>query len=134
MKITGGGSQLPEGLSSRQLDPFQTSDLLDKPVKSGKTPRRKSKGSGYGMRLKKDSVGKRSSRPQTPLLRWKFDEAGDDENELRKEEKLPPEAVRRNGRKAMGTVSVRKLAAGLWRMQLPAVPAGGGEKLGFQVV
>ncbi|CAI9088405.1 OLC1v1022715C1 [Oldenlandia corymbosa var. corymbosa] len=138
MKITGGGrAELQEGQSSRKLNPFQTSDLLlGKPVKSVvKPPRRKSKGSGNGMRLKKDLAGKKSSRPETPLLRWKFDEGRDDENEVSKveEEKLSPEeGARRNGRKVRALVSSRKLAAELWRMQLPAVPADGGEKLGFQ--
>ncbi|KAL3503508.1 hypothetical protein ACH5RR_037957 [Cinchona calisaya] len=132
MKITSLKAELQEGLSSK-LNPFQSSDLLEKPIKPGKPPRRKSKGSGYGVRLRKDSGGKRSSRPETPLLPWKYDGVGvGDENEFSKEEKSPPEGVRRNGRKVRAMVSARKLAAGIWRMQLPEIPASGGERLGFQ--
>lgn len=135
MKITAGEKELQEGLSSKQLNPLQSLDLLEKPSKAGKPPRRKSRGSGNGVRLRKDSGGKRSSRPETPLLQWKFDEVGvEDGNEFSKEEKSPPEGGRRNGRKVRAVVSARKLAAGIWRMQLPEVSTGGGERLGFQVL
>lgn len=133
MKISGGKAELQEGLSSKQLNPFQSSDLLEKHPEPGKPPRRKSKDFSNGVRLRKDSAGKRSSRPETPLLRWKFDEVGDG-NEFSKEENSPPEVGRRNGLKMRPLVSARKLAAGIWRMQLPEVPAGGDERLGFQVV
>ncbi|KAL3508489.1 hypothetical protein ACH5RR_027890 [Cinchona calisaya] len=127
MNITGCKTELQEGLASKQLYRFQSSDLLEKSVKPGKPPRRKSKGSGIGVRLRKDSGGKRSSRPETPLLPWKFDEVGD-EKEFSKEEKPPPEV----GRKVRSLVSARNLATGLWRMQLPDVTTGAGERLGFQ--
>ena len=134
MKITAGKKELQQCPSSTPFNPFQSSDLLEKPSKSSKPHRRKSRGSGNGVRLRKDSGGKRSSRPETPLLRWKFDEVGvEDENEFCKQEKSPPEAGRNNGRKVRAVVSARKLAAGIWRMQLPGVSPGGGEKLGFQV-
>ncbi|XP_027170256.1 uncharacterized protein LOC113770098 [Coffea eugenioides] len=133
MKITAGEKELQQGPSSTPFNPFQSSDLLEKPSKSSKPHRRKSRGSGNGVRLRKDSGGKRSSRPETPLLRWKFDEVGvEDENELCKQEKSQPEAARNNGRKVRAVVSARKLAAGIWRMQLPEVSTGGGEQLGFQ--
>lgn len=131
MKITSGKTELP----TRQLNPLPDGDILQKSVQSKKPTRRKSKGSGNGVRLRKD--GKRSSRPETPLLRWKFNEVGDDNNGVNMEEnESPPVAAepgRRNSRKMKSIVSARKLAAGIWRMQLPEVPtAGGGERLGFQ--
>lgn len=129
MKITGGKPELPAVLSSRLSNPLPEVDLLQKPVQSKKPPRRRSKGSGNGVRLRKDASGKRSSRPETPLLRWKFDEGGD--SKVEENETLPAEVARRNNRKVKTFVSARKLAAGIWRMQLPEVQAA-GEGLGFQ--
>lgn len=134
MKITGGKTESPAVLSSRLPNPLPEVDLLQKPVQSKKPPRRRSKGSGNGVRLRKDASGKRSSRPETPLLRWKFDEGGggNEGSKVEEKESLPAEVGRRNNRKVKTFVSARKLAAGIWRMQLPEVQAA-GERLGFQV-
>ncbi|CAK9175754.1 unnamed protein product [Ilex paraguariensis] len=135
MKITGGKVDLHAILSSKTLNPSPDSDLVQKPL-SRKPPRRKTKSprvSGAGVRLKRD-VGAptgRRSRPETPLLRWKLDDERETDKSAR-EEKLSPESGRKNGRKASAVVSSRKLAAGLWRLQLPEEPNnGGGQRLGF---
>ncbi|MBA0816523.1 hypothetical protein Gohar_001177 [Gossypium harknessii] len=77
-------------------------------------------------------VGRRS-RPETPLLKWKMEErervrdkGGGVEKELEEEEEDGGRARRRKG---TSTVSARKLAGGLWRLQLPeTVTLGGGER------
>ncbi|KHG25722.1 hypothetical protein F383_10515 [Gossypium arboreum] len=76
-------------------------------------------------------VGRRS-RPETPLLKWKMEErervrdkGGGVEKELEEEE----DGGRARRRKGTSTVSARKLAGGLWRLQLPeTVTLGGGER------
>lgn len=69
---------------------------------------------------------KRSSRPETPLLKWKTEER--ERNVLPiGDEVSPPEARRRRRRRDV-PVSARKLAAVLWRLNLPeaVIPGGGG--------
>ncbi|CAN1147075.1 Uncharacterized protein At5g41620, partial [Linum perenne] len=99
-------------------------------------------------RLKR--VGRRS-RPDTPLLKWKIDEGGgadedgDDAGEDYKLRRKSKDEARRGSRhkSSASSVSARKLAAGLWRLQSPepAVGSGGGrgverrirsDGLGFQ--
>ncbi|KAJ9182663.1 hypothetical protein P3X46_006632 [Hevea brasiliensis] len=76
-------------------------------------------------------VGRRS-RPETPFLKWKIEDRernarlGDDDDVL--EEKLE-NGARKGRRKISRAVSARKLAAGLWRLQLPeTLAAGTGER------
>ncbi|XP_023735662.1 uncharacterized protein LOC111883572 [Lactuca sativa] len=137
MKITGK-TDLPAILSSKALNFTPDSDLLHKPI-SRKQLSRKSRNPGGGVRLKRDGLpasGKRGSRPETPLLRWKFNEAKQEEEDKDAEvesEKLP-DSGRKNGLKArrgkdVTTVSARKLAAGLWRLQLPDVRVNHGGEL-----
>jgi hypothetical protein len=68
----------------------------------------------------------RRSRPETPLLGWKIHNAArknDDEDE-----KSPPRReCRRRGREEV-VVSARKLAAGLWRLQMPEMVTGAVEQ------
>ncbi|XP_028073655.1 uncharacterized protein LOC114276109 [Camellia sinensis] len=136
MKITRS-TDLPSILSSKPLNPSPDSDLFHK-SKSQRPPRRKSRSPGCsvaGLRLKRDvAPAARRSRPETPLLRWKFHDGA-------KEQKPPPELGRKSRRKERGilewrwVVSSRKLAAVLWRLQLPEVtPAVLPKKdqLGFQ--
>ncbi|KAL7186546.1 hypothetical protein ACSBR2_028307 [Camellia fascicularis] len=135
MKITRN-TDLPSILSSKPLNPSPDSDLFHK-SKSQRPPRRKSRSPGCsaaGLRLKRDvAPAARRSRPETPLLRWKFHDGA-------KEQKPPPELGRKSRRKERGrgkevVVSSRKLAAVLWRLQLPEVtPAVLPKKdqLGFQ--
>ncbi|CAM8995182.1 unnamed protein product [Rhodiola kirilowii] len=76
-------------------------------------------------------IGRRS-RPETPLLRWKFDEKAkgeEEKEEVREEESLVvSESERKCGGGRRGVkkdavmVSARKLAAGLWKLQ-PEVAA-----------
>ncbi|CAK9178166.1 unnamed protein product [Ilex paraguariensis] len=135
MKITGGKADLQAIVSAKALNPSPDSDLIKK-YSSRKPPRRKTKSprfSGSGARLNRDfgaPTGRRS-RPETPLLRWKFDERRQRDVDA-KEENLSPEMCRKSGRKADIAVSARKLAAGLWRLQLPEVPNNGaGQGLGL---
>lgn len=88
--------------------------------------------------------GGRRSRPETPLLKWKVEdrktergggvvEEEDDDYEDERE----TSTRRKDRRKTARPVSVRKLAAGLWRLQVPDAVVGGGERkgkegLGFQ--
>lgn len=128
MKITGGRTELPT-LKAAAANPSPGSDLLQRQPSPRRTPRRRIKNSG-GVRLRKEigggSAGRRS-RPQTPLLRWKFNEDVEDSVVCTAEED-----GRKCHRKTRAAVSVRKLAAGIWRLQLPEVTSN-GEKLGFQV-
>ncbi|KAL1562949.1 hypothetical protein AAHA92_05465 [Salvia divinorum] len=90
-----------------------------------KPPRRKTRS---GVRLRRESgapSAKRSSRPETPLLRWKFDEKN-----VAVEEEKSGEVARR--RKRSG-VSSRKLAAGLWRLRLVELQDNVGQgRVGLQ--
>ncbi|XP_042066738.1 uncharacterized protein LOC121809951 isoform X2 [Salvia splendens] len=97
---------------------------IEKGVAPEKPPRRKTRS---GVRLRRESgapAAKRSSRPETPLLRWKFDEKN---VAVEEEEDKSGEVARR--RKRAGASS-RKLAAGLWRLRLAElqdnVGQGGG--------
>nr|GMD53202.1 stress response protein NST1-like [Ipomoea batatas] len=131
MKITGGRTELPT-LKAANASPG--SDLLQRQPSPRRTPRRRIRSSGAGVRLRKDIGGGsagtgRRSRPQTPLLRWKFNE--DVVEDSVAEDGCPSNLGRKCHRKTRAAVSVRQLAAGIWRLQLPEVPSN-GEKLGFQ--
>lgn len=152
MKITATTelpTTIPAILSSRARNASPDSDLISK-RSSRKPPRRKARTPAGGARLKRDgAAGGRRSRPETPLLRWKFDdiEREKDANVLDVDEKIAPEHGRRSGRKVRKgrevTVSSRRLASGLWRLQLPEVDAAHGgrwsrqkseDRLGFEVL
>jgi hypothetical protein len=130
----------PLGISSKNLIPHHDSDL--QPLKQfqrrkPKTPRTRLKkygtsGSGSGKR----------SRPETPLLKWKIhDKTEDLVDEEKKSSSSPVKVsrrVNRNVKKQMEvTVSVRRLAAGLWRLHQPEMVVDDSQKrfgLGFQVM
>ncbi|KAK4768036.1 hypothetical protein SAY87_003177 [Trapa incisa] len=75
-------------------------------------------------------TGKRNSRPQTPLLRWKTDEVEKNVISVDDDEKeVPKPEDRRRRRRNEDPISVRKLGAVLWRLNLPeprAPDRGGG--------
>ncbi|PPD78910.1 hypothetical protein GOBAR_DD24152 [Gossypium barbadense] len=75
------------------------------------------------------SVVGRRSRPQTPLFKWNMEEDGGGVEEELEDKEASGEGRRRKG---TSTVPARKLAAGLWRLQLPetAIPGGGERKRG----
>lgn len=134
MKITVERTSAQE--IQHPLNPPPPSDLPDKPIFPRKPPRRKTKTPGGGVRLKRESgapSAKRSSRPETPLLRWKFDERNDKSNSV-EEEKSSGEFCRKSGRRNRAVVSARKLAAGLWRLRLPEFQTNVGQRVGLQVV
>ncbi|XP_010545507.1 PREDICTED: uncharacterized protein LOC104817854 [Tarenaya hassleriana] len=110
--------------------------------------RRKARNPSLTRQRRSGALGGRRSRPETPLLKWKvedkakersngvedddFEDAGCNDQETERE------TARRRGRRKSGKlVSVRKIAAGLWRLQVPESISGGGERrsrdrLGFQ--
>lgn len=151
MKITATTelpSTIPAILSSKVRNASPDSDLISK-RNFRKPARRKARTPASGARLKREgATGGRRSRPETPLLRWKFDDAEreKDAGVLDVDQKIAPEQGRRSGRKVRKgrevTVSARRLAAGLWRLQLPEVDASGRrrsrqkseDRLGFEVL
>ncbi|XP_030510171.1 uncharacterized protein LOC115724935 isoform X1 [Cannabis sativa] len=143
MKVSGKshlGAAFPATLSTKGLNPRTDSDLQPKPS-TRKPGRRKPRTPGFGrVKITGASNGRRS-RPETPLLKWKIDDVVErvkSESEfLEEDEKV--EDGRRHGRKVRrereAAVSARKLAAGLWRLQLPEVASSGGKRssqVGFQ--
>ncbi|KAK4341852.1 hypothetical protein RND71_037668 [Anisodus tanguticus] len=132
MNVTANNKpDLPSITSSKLVNPLPDSDLLNKPFR--KPSRRKIKNSGAcaGVRLKRDiggAPGGKRSRPNTPLLRWKYNEDVND-NACSLEDKSTVGVGRKYGRKDRNLVSARKLAAGLWRLQLPEVPNIPAQKL-----
>ncbi|KAK9080658.1 hypothetical protein SSX86_000416 [Deinandra increscens subsp. villosa] len=128
MKITGK-PDLPTVISSKFPTFTPDSDLLQKPI-SKKQPNRKTRNPGGGVRVKRDgapAAGKRGSRPETPLLRWKFVEGKKEENDV--DVDVESDKHVGGGRKSCRkTVTARKLGAALWRLQPPDVDVtGGGE-------
>lgn len=136
MKVLGAGSELPAIVFSKALNVAPDSDLLPN---AGKPPRRKIR--THHPRLKRAATPTAGrSRPETPLLTWKFHDPPQDEGEDQDEgqPKSLPHCRRQLSRKgAEVTVSARRLAAGLWRLRSPpeAAPGSGGnggDPLGFQ--
>ncbi|KAJ4726072.1 Actin cytoskeleton-regulatory complex pan-like protein [Melia azedarach] len=130
MKITGN-PHYPETFPvSKTVKPTSNSDL--------KPTRRKARNPSLTRLRKPGAPGQRRSRPETPLLRWKVE----DKEKNRKVEADEEEVAeggrknRRKHRKCTTVVSARKLAAGLWRFQLPEHVSGGApesvDRLGFQ--
>lgn len=89
--------------------------------------------------------GGRRSRPETPLLKWKVEDRKTErggsvvEEDDDYEDERETTSRRKDRRKTTRPVSVRKLAAGLWRLQVPDAVVSGGERkvkegLGFQVI
>ncbi|CAN4117348.1 unnamed protein product [Withania somnifera] len=126
MKITGNEAELP-------AITFPKIDLLHQPLNARKPLRRKTNNFSTGVKLRRDIGGitqnGRRSRPETPLLPWKFNE-DIHENASVKEETSPLELDRKCSRSVRTVVSARKLPAGLFRQQLPEI--NHGQKLGFQ--
>lgn len=131
MKITRKADSLAI-LSSRTPDPSPDSIPLHNKSRNQSPSRWKSRNPGRpaaGVRVRRDAsvpVGRRS-RPETPFLRWKYNE-GDNGVPLTGERLFPPDCNRRSGRKTsckekVKAVSARKLAGVLWRMQLPETTA-----------
>ncbi|XP_071703140.1 uncharacterized protein [Rutidosis leptorrhynchoides] len=138
MEITGK-TDLTAIVSSKVSNFTPDSDLLHKPI-SEKQSTRKTRNSVGGVRLKRDgppAAGKRGSRPGTPLLRWKFVEGNkkdEEDTDVDVESENHSDSGRINGRKLRKgrdavAVSARKLAVGLWRLQLPEVGVNGSGEL-----
>ncbi|XP_059277280.1 uncharacterized protein LOC132031365 [Lycium ferocissimum] len=114
-------------------------DLFQKPQTTRKTLRRKKTNNftAAGVKLRRDIGGttpnaRRSSKPETPLLRWKFNDDKDNNIQENNASSIKEEELDRKCSSSRNVVvSARKLAAGLFRQQLlPEV--NHGHKLGFQ--
>ncbi|XP_022735127.1 uncharacterized protein LOC111288486 [Durio zibethinus] len=121
MKVTGKAS-LPETFSGRN------------PTDAGLKPTTKRRTRSTRWRRVGAPVVGRRSRPETPLLKWKMEEKERGRQKGRVDEELEDEedggrkgGCRGRRRKGASTVSARKLAAGLWRLQLPETETPGGE-------
>lgn len=134
MKISSNSNlpppPFPAGIAHNSLNPSPDSDL--RPYR--RTSRRKPRTPATRLRRSGASVGKRS-RPETPLSKWKIHEdrercgAGGDPIE-----ELDSRPCRKREPKQPVAVSARKLAAGLWRLQLPEVAAGDpGRRVGSKL-
>ncbi|KAG4213794.1 hypothetical protein ERO13_A01G079400v2 [Gossypium hirsutum] len=140
MKVTGKSS-MPATFSGRN-----PTDADLKPTTKRKARNRRWK------RVGGTPVVGRRSRPETPLLKWKVEEREKErgkekgrgvEEELEDEVEEEEKGGRRGGgrghrRKGASKVSARKLAAGLWRLQLPetltsSVAERRSDRLGFKI-
>ncbi|CAA0813967.1 Unknown protein [Striga hermonthica] len=113
--------------------PPPPSDLPHRPSFPRRTPRRRLKAPGAGVRIRREPgapPAKRGSRPETPLLRWKFDEGRGDDFTAAEEDKSGTEAGRKCRRRIKTEVSARKLAAGLWRLYTPEFQINFGQRVG----
>ncbi|KAK7305106.1 hypothetical protein VNO77_43006 [Canavalia gladiata] len=122
MKISGDVNRPPPpftaSIALNVRNPSPDSDLQPHRRTSRRKPRTPA------TRLRRSASGKRS-RPETPLLKWKIHDdrernggGGDPLEELGRKKEAP----------ATAAVSARKLAAGMWRMQLPEMAVGDCER------
>ncbi|KAJ9153781.1 hypothetical protein P3X46_027184 [Hevea brasiliensis] len=140
MKITGKShstATFPGNyITSKAQNPQPHPDL-----KTSLKPRRRTRNPSLTRSKRTGTPLGRRSRPETPFLKWKIEDRERnvrvEEHEDELEEKLET-CARKGRRKITRAVSARKLAAGLWRLQLPeTMAAGTGERrrrdqLGFQ--
>jgi hypothetical protein len=136
MKITGKPqlpATFPASVSTKTLKASPDSDLQYKSATTRRPARRLAR---TPTRLRRPGAPSgRRSRPETPLLRWSVD-GGNRNDRVEEDQKSARECRRRTHRRGQDevVVSARKLAAGLWRLQIPEVAAGaGGARLGLQV-
>ncbi|KAL3632277.1 hypothetical protein CASFOL_025261 [Castilleja foliolosa] len=107
-----------------QTQPFPNppppSDLLGNPDFERKPHRRRKKAPGAL------SV-KRSSRPEPPLLKWKFNDCCGEYKSLEKD-KSAGEAGRKCQRRTRSVASARNLPAGISRLGLPEFDSNAGRR------
>ncbi|KAK1561888.1 hypothetical protein Q3G72_002530 [Acer saccharum] len=133
MKITGDPHYPATFPVPKALNPSSVPDL--------KPTRRRTRNPSLSRVRKPGAPGQRRSRPETPLLKWKVEDR-ERSKKVEVEEEEEDEAAegrrrrRRKPRRETVVISARKLAAGLWRLQVPDNVAGGGgeslDRLGFQ--
>ncbi|KAK3199678.1 hypothetical protein Dsin_023093 [Dipteronia sinensis] len=134
MKITGDPHYPATFPVPKALNPSSVPDL--------KPTRRRTRNPSLSRVRKPGAPGQRRSRPETPLLKWKVEDRERSRKVEAAEEAEEEEAAegrrrsRRKHRRGAAVISARKLAAGLWRLQVPDNVAGGGgeslDRLGFQ--
>ena len=145
MKISGKphlAPAFPSSLSSKAaLNPRTDSDLQSR-LGARKPARRKPRTPRLARVRRNGAPNGRRSRPETPLLKWKVEDGEEREkvgNEVADEDEKAEESGRRTRRRGREVpVSARKLAAGLWRLQMPEAVASGAKRsahgqLGFEV-
>ena len=122
MKVSGK----PENsISLKTRNPSPDSDL--QPPKASSSNRRRPRTPLAQFRKNGAPTGRRS-RPETPLLKWKTHEKGKNDDPLEDDENKSSAGfgggrAKGNKKQKEAVVSVRKLAAGLWRLQLPETTA-----------
>uniref|UniRef100_A0A1J3FJM4 Uncharacterized protein n=1 Tax=Noccaea caerulescens TaxID=107243 RepID=A0A1J3FJM4_NOCCA len=148
MKVTGKPyptATLPASESEANL--FTNGPDLRAIQRATTVTKRRARNPSLTRQRRSGAPGGRRSRPETPLLKWKVEDRNkdrsgvvedDDYEDARCNSQVERETTRRKDRrKPSRPVSVRKLAAGLWRLQVPDAVSSGGEKkrkegLGFQ--
>ncbi|CAH8335363.1 unnamed protein product [Eruca vesicaria subsp. sativa] len=145
MKVTGKPYQtatLPNSNSETNL--FTNPPDLRALQRATTVTKRRARNPSLTRQRRSAVPGGRRSRPETPLLKWKVEDRKTErggvvvEEDDDYEDEREATSRRKDRRKTTRPVSVRKLAAGLWRLQVPdAVVSGGGERkvkegLGFQ--
>ncbi|CAN8321418.1 unnamed protein product [Cochlearia groenlandica] len=152
MKLTGKPYPTATSPSSEsKTNLFTTVPDLKSIQRATPVTKRRARNPSLTRQRRSGVAGGRRSRPETPLLKWKVEDrnkergdggvAEDDdyyEDDKEEEEEIARRSRRKDRRKTSRPVSVRKLAAGLWRLQVSdAVSSGGGDRkgkegLGFQ--
>jgi len=148
MKVTGkpySTATLPAFESDKNL--FSHGPDLRAIQRATTVTKRRARNPSLTRQRRSGPSGGRRSRPETPLLKWKVEDRNkersgvveDDDYEDDNHQVARSETTRRKDRRKIARpVSVRKLAAGLWRLQVPDASSSGGERkgkegLGFQV-
>ncbi|KAL3621768.1 hypothetical protein CASFOL_034428 [Castilleja foliolosa] len=115
-------------------NPPLPSDLLGNPDFERRTRRRRKKAPGAGVHLKREPGApsiKRSSRPEPPLLKWKFNDGCGEYKSVEKD-KSSGEAGRKCRRRTRSVASARNLPDGIWRLGLPEFDSNASRRVGLQ--
>lgn len=150
MKVTGKPyptATLPASESQTNL--FTNTPDLRAIQRATSVTKRRARNPSLTRQRRSGVTGGRRSRPETPLLKWKVEDRNKERNGVVEDDdyeddgcnsnQVERETTRRKDRRKISRpVSVRKLAAGLWRLQVPDASSSGGERkskegLGFQV-
>ena len=144
MKISGKFQHpptFPGNIALKIQNPSPDSDLQPPRAPSYRTARRRPRTPATRLR-KNGAPNGRRSRPETPLLKWKTHEKEKNDVPLEENEEYEKRKCRKGKKQREVVVSARKLATGLWRLQLPEalmVENGGRssrrneDRLGLQV-
>ncbi|KAG7600111.1 hypothetical protein ISN44_As06g042410 [Arabidopsis suecica] len=151
MKVTGkpySTATLPAFESDKNL--FSHGPDLRAIQRATTVTKRRARNPSLTRQRRSVASGGRRSRPETPLLKWKVEDRNKERSGVVEDDDYEDDGCsnnnqvarsettrRKDRRKISRPVSVRKLAAGLWRLQVPDASSSGGERkgkegLGFQ--